>query len=119
MSEHSMEKPIAEQMLDWAERLDKRFYLFNKESLYNWLITKALRVAQLKQENEKLKAGQPWLKGATTEYLLKKANDALWEYFHAHIAVEAGLANFDLHNEAVDRLEQARDSVVLLIRGVR
>ena len=55
MSEHSMEKPIAEQMLDWAERLDKRFYLFNKESLYSWLIIKAPRVVKLEAENAKLK----------------------------------------------------------------
>ena len=53
MSEHSIEKPIAEQMLDWAERLDKRFYLFNKESLYNWLVIKAPRVAQLEEDIEK------------------------------------------------------------------
>jgi hypothetical protein len=48
---------------------------------------------------------------------LEKENDALIEHFHAHIDVEAGLATMDLHNEAVDRLEQARDSVVALLAG--
>ena len=56
MSEYSTEKPIAEQMLDWAERLDKRFYLFNKESLYHWLTIKAPRVAELEKFNSGLDA---------------------------------------------------------------
>ena len=48
---------------------------------------------------------------------LEAENEALREYFHAHIAVEVGLATFDLHNEAVDRLEKARDAVVVLLTG--
>ena len=51
MSEHTMEKSIAEQMLDWAERLDKRFHAFNKQSLYNWLVVKAPRIAELEKFN--------------------------------------------------------------------
>ncbi len=81
MSEPSMEKPIAEQMLDWAERLDKRFYLFNKESLYNWLIIKASRVAHLEKENVALKREKEGLMKYVPKHVLKE-----WEYYSALIA---------------------------------
>ena len=48
------EKTIPEQMLDWAERLDKRSYLFSKDMLYNWLVKSALQVASLEADSEML-----------------------------------------------------------------
>ena len=48
------EKTIPEQMLDWAERLDKRSYLFSKDMLYTWLVKSALQVASLEADSRML-----------------------------------------------------------------
>lgn len=39
---------------------------------------------------------------------LKNENERLWEFLHAHDAVENGVVGFDLHNSAVTRLRKAR-----------
>ena len=50
---------------------------------------------------------------ATYELLdvYEKENERLREYYKAHMAIEIGLADFDLHNDAVKRLEDARDAL--------
>jgi len=42
---------------------------------------------------------------------LEAENERLREYYKAHMAIELGLADFDLHNDAVKRLEDARDAL--------
>ena len=44
------------------------------------------------------------------ERLLQRI-EKLEEFFAAHEAVDQGLVDFDLHNEAVDRLDRARDAI--------
>ena len=69
------------------------------------------RIAQLEAENgvlvvkDGLRVGKNWVENLMDE------NDRLREYYEAHMAIELGLADFDLHNDAVKRLEDARDAL--------
>lgn len=51
----------------------------------------------------------PWLEALVAQ--LKEDNVRLREYYEAHMAIEQGLADFELHNDAVVRLEKARDAL--------
>lgn len=80
-------------------------------------------VAQLEEENKKIVSYSNELEKRIGEHIekidkgnkairkLEEENKKLWEYFNAHVAVEIGLASMDLHNEAVDRLTKARDTL--------
>ena len=78
------------EILDWARQLEEQIDdLLNKlvagEELY---ISRGIEIAQLETKNERLR-----------------------EYYEAHMAIEHGLADFELHNNAVVRLEKARDAL--------